>query len=210
MDINYSFYFCFDKIASLNKVFTILFFLFFPFALVAQERDTSKITFGIVQGNDTIIHKQLKQVIVFPKHNFNSKRQQRRYSRLVAKVKKVYPLAIEARELLKEYEPKYYALKDKGDRRKLMKNVEKELFSEHKEELKKWSISDGRLLLKLIDRETDQTPYNLIKEFRGDFSAAFWQGIARIFSNNLKDEYDPEGEDQMIEEIVTMIEMGYL
>ena len=66
------------------------------------------------------------------------------------------------------------------------------------------------MLLKLINRETDQTPYNLIKEFRGDFSAVFWQGIARIFSNNLKDGYDPEGEDWMIEDIVSRIEMGYL
>jgi hypothetical protein len=178
--------------------------------LKAQERDTSQITFGIVEGNDTIIHKQLKQVIVLPKREFENKRQQRRYSRLAAKVKKVYPLALEARELLKEYEPKYYALENKRDRRKLMKNLEKELFSKHKDELKTWSISDGRILLKLINRETDRTPYSLIKDFRGDASAVFWQGIARIFSNNLKDGYDPEEEDWMIEEIVTMIEMGYL
>lgn len=207
--MNYSFYFCFNNLIRLKRVLFILFFLIFSFKLIAQERDTSDITFEIIQGNDTIIHKQLKQIIVFPRHKL-SKRQQRQYSRLVAKIKKVYPLAVEARELLKVYEPQYYALKDKRDRRKLMKNVEKELFSKHKEELKKWSISDGRMLLKLIDRETDETPYNLIKEFRGDFSAVFWQGIARIFSNNLKDEYDPKGEDWMIEDIVSRIELGYL
>ncbi len=208
--MNYSFYFCFDNCVRLKKVLSILFFLFLSFELIAQERDTSDITIGIIQGRDTIIHKQLKQVNVFPDRKFDSKRQYRRYSRLVAKVKKVYPLALEARELLKEYEPEYYALKNKRDRRKLMKNVEKELFSKHKEELKKWSISDGRILLKLIDRETERTPYSIIKDFRGDVSAVFWQGIARIFSNNLKDEYDPEGDDWMIEEIVTMIEKGYL
>ena len=167
-------------------------------------------TFGFIEGNDTFIHKELKQVIVFPKRKFDSKRQERKYSRLAAKVKKVYPLAVEARELLKEYEPKYYALKDKSDRKKLMKNLEKELFSKHKEELKKWSISDGRILLKLINRETERTPYSLIKDFRGDVSAAFWQGVARIFSNNLKDGYDPDDEDWMIEEIVSLIELGYL
>ena len=193
----------------MKNLFVILFFLILASFSKAQERDTSNITFGIIEGNDTIIHKQLKQVIVFPKHNFDSKRQQRRYSRLVEKVKKVYPLAVEARELLKEYEPIYNSLDDRRDQRKLMKGVEKELFRRHESELKKWSISDGKILLKLIDRETDRTAYSLIKDFRGDVSAVFWQGIARIFSNNLKDEYDPE-EDWMIEEIVTMIEMGYL
>jgi hypothetical protein len=193
----------------LKHILLIVLILSIAIGINAQEKDTTDITFGFIEGSDTIIHKELKQVIVFPNHEF-SKRQQRRYSRLAAKVKKVYPLAVEARELLKEYEPKYYALEDKRDRKKLMKNLEKELFSKHKEELKKWSISDGRILLKLINRETERTPYSLIKDFRGDVSAVFWQGIALIFSNNLKDEYDPDEEDWMIEEIVTLIEMGYL
>ena len=193
----------------MKKLFFILFILVYSLELSAQERDTSQITFGIIEGNDTIIHKQLKQVIVLPQRKFDNKRQQRRYSRLAERVKKVYPLAVEARELLKEYEPIYNSLDDRRDQRKLMKGVEKELFRRHESELKKWSISDGKILLKLIDRETDRTAYSLIKDFRGDVSAVFWQGIARIFSNNLKDEYDPE-EDWMIEEIVTMIEMGYL
>jgi hypothetical protein len=121
----------------------------------------------------------------------------------------VYPLAVEARELLKEYEPRYYELEDQRDRRKLMKGLEKELLDKHKQELKKWSLSDGRLLLKLINRETERTPYSIIKDFRGDFSAVFWQGMARIFKNNLKDGYDPTGDDKMLEEIVTLVELGY-
>ena len=193
----------------MKNLIYIVFLLIFTLGLRAQEKDTSDITFGFIEGNDTIIHKELKQVIVFPNHKL-TKKQQRKYSRLAAKVKKVYPLAVEARELIKEYEPKYYALKDKRDRKKLMKNIEKELFSKHKEELKKWSISDGKILLKLINRETERTPYSLIKDFRGDISAVFWQGIARIFSNNLKDGYNPDNEDWMIEEIVTLIEMGYI
>jgi hypothetical protein len=88
---------------------------------------------------------------------------------------------VEARELLKKYEPRYYAMEDQRDRRKLMKNLEKELLANHKEELKKWSISDGRILLKLIHRETERTPYSIIKDFRGDVSAVFWQGIAKLF-----------------------------
>ena len=72
------------------------------------------------------------------------------------------------------------------------------------------SISDGKVLIKLIDRQTGKTGYDIIKEFKGGFSAVFWQGVARLFRNNLKDEYDPFGEDILIEEIVKLIEMGYL
>lgn len=176
----------------------------------AQNSDTSEITLGRIHGNDTIIHKDLRTVVIFPDKKFKNNRQRRRYTQYILKVKKVYPLAVEARELLKEYEPKYYALEDQKDRRKLMKQLEKELFDQHKEELKKWSISDGRILLKLINRETDRTPYSLIQDFRGDFSAVFWQGIARIFKNDLKAGYDPDDEDKILEEIVRMIEAGYL
>lgn len=164
---------------------------------------------GIVEGNDTIIKVNIEEIWIYPERKFSSKRKQRQYSRYVAKVKKVYPLAVEARILLAKYEPEYYALENQRDRRKLMKNIEKELLDKHKEKLKKWSISDGRILLKLIDRETERTAYSLIKDFRGDISAVFWQGIARIFKNNLKDEYSPEDEDQLLEEIVRKIESGY-
>ena len=90
-----------------------------------------------------------------------------------------------------------------------MKNLEKELLDKHKEELKKWSISDGKILLKLINRETNRSAYSIIENFRGEFSAVFWQGIARLFKNNLKDGYDPENEDRMLEEVVRKIESGY-
>jgi len=165
---------------------------------------------GIVtENNDTIIHKNIDEVVVFPQRKFKNKRQRRRYTRYILKVKKIYPLAVEAQALLLKYEPEYNALENKHDRRRLMKKLEKELLAAHKDELKKWSMSDGRILLKLINRETDRIPYDLIKDFRGGVSAVFWQGIARIFSNNLKSGYDPE-EDWMLEEIVTLIELGYL
>lgn len=189
----------------------IILLLCFCFAGVeAQKRDSTEIMIGIVEGNDTIIHKNIEEVLVFPKRKFKNKRQRRRYTRYILKVKKVYPVAVKARELLVKYEPEYYALEDRRDRRKLMKKLEKELLADHKEDLRKWSISDGRILLKLINRETDRTAYTLIKDFRGDIRAIFWQGIARIFSNNLKSDYDPEEEDRYLEEIVALIEAGYL
>lgn len=194
----------------MKRLFFILILSFFFVILKGQERDTSELFMGIIEGKDTLIHKNIDEVKVFPRRNFKSKRQFRRYSRYVQKVKKVYPLALKARVLLAKYEPEYYALDNKRDRRKLMKKLEKELLAEHKEDLVKWSITDGRILLKLINRETERTPYSLLKDFRGDFSAVFWQGIARLFKNNLKSGYDPDEEDRILEEIVTLIEQGYL
>jgi hypothetical protein len=193
----------------LKKGLFILILFFVSQELIAQKPDSSKLVMGIIQGDDTIITVRVKEIWVFPERKFSSKREQRYYSRYVAKVKKVYPLAVEARVLLQKYEPQYYALNTQRERRKLMKKLEHELLDQHKEELKKWSISDGKILLKLIDRETDRTAYTLIKDFRGDVSAVFWQGIARLFKNNLKDEYSPDDEDKMLEEIVKKIESGY-
>ena len=194
----------------MRRGIVIVFFLFLWGVTNAQQRDSAEVNLGMVQNGDTLIFKNIKEVVVFPDRTFKNKREYRRYTRYILKVKKVYPLAVEARKLLDEYEPRYYALEDQKDRRKLMKELERELLDEHKEELKKWSISDGRILLKLINRETERTPYALIKDFRGGFSATFWQGIARLFKNDLKDGYEPEGDDKMLEEIVTLIELGYL
>lgn len=191
-----------------------LLFIFLLFVVCfishAQECDTTSMGIGYIENGDTIIAQNIKEVTVFPKRTFKNERQHRRYSRYVQKVKKVYPVAVEARELLAKYEPQYYATDSKKERRKMMKQLEKELLAKHKDNLKKWSISDGRILLKLINRETERSAYSLIKDFRGDFSAVFWQGIARLFRNNLKDGYEPEEEDRILEEIVSLIELGEL
>ncbi|HSM47430.1 MAG TPA: DUF4294 domain-containing protein [Draconibacterium sp.] len=193
----------------MKKLIFIFILSFLRLGLNAQQQDSGQWVMGIIEGNDTIIHVKVGDVWVFPERKFTSKKQQQRYSKYVEKVKKVYPLAVEARILLQKYEPVYYSLDNQRDRRKLMKNLEKELLDKHKEELKKWSISDGKILLKLINRETDRNAYSIIKDFRGEFSAVFWQGIARLFKNNLKDGYDPEEEDRILEEVVKKIEMGY-
>ncbi len=195
----------------LKRLIYVIFLLCVSFSAVfAQEKDTNDVSVGVIQEGDTIIHQNIKEIVIVPERHFESKRMQRKYNRYVQKVKKVYPVAVEAKELLKKYEPIYYQLEDKGDKRRLMKNLEKELLAKHKDELKKWSISDGRILLKLINRETERTPYSLIQAFRGDFSAFFWQGMAKIFRNDLKAGYDPDGEDAWLEEIVALIELGYI
>lgn len=187
----------------------MVFLAAFPERARAQEKDTS-LVLGIIEKGDTIIHKNIREIVVVPQYEFRNPRQERRYNRYVEKVKKVYPYARLAGELLQEYEPRYLALDDDRDRRKMMKDIEKQLMDEYEDDLRRMTISEGRILLKLIDRETSRTSYVLIKEFRGGVPAFFWQGIARLFGSDLKAEYDPAGEDRVLEQIVTLIEVGYL
>jgi hypothetical protein len=188
----------------------LLLLLIMPVTTHAQVTDTSRMGIGIVTGQDTIIHRDIMEVWVYPPRQFSSPRYERQYYRLVQRVKKVLPYAKTANELLLKYEPEYMKLKSDRDKRRLIKKVEDQLMTQYKEEFKKLSLTDGKVLIKLIDRETGKTSFTLIKEFRGGFTATFWQGIARLFGNNLKDQFDPYGEDLLIDEIVTLIEIGYL
>jgi hypothetical protein len=111
---------------------------------------------------------------------------------------------------LREYDAELKKLKTDHQRRKFMKKVEDELREEFEGELRELTVRQGIILIKLIDRETGDTSYELVKQFRGAFSAFFWQSIARLFGHNLKLKYDPDGEDKMIEEIVLLIENGQI
>lgn len=175
-----------------------------------EEDDDDSLPFGVMQitQGDTVIKVYLKEVWVYPKKEFRSPRLERQYWRLVQRVKKVLPYAKKADELLTYYEPQYEQLTTEKEKKKLIKNIEKELMDQYKEEFKRMSINDGKVLIKLIDRETGRTGYRIIKEFRGGFSAVFWQSIAKLFGNNLKDQFEPYGEDFMLDEIATLVEQG--
>ncbi|MDR2563104.1 MAG: DUF4294 domain-containing protein [Prevotellaceae bacterium] len=160
--------------------------------------------FRIVAG-DTIFCDRLPEALV--RGRFNG-RKYRLYRKTVYNLKKVYPYAQVAKRKLAEMDAKYASLKSEKDRKKYAKQIEKELISEFDAPLRKLTISQGRMLIRLIDRETGRTSYNLVKEFRGGFGAFFWQGVARIFGNNLKTEYEPEGEDKILEELVRKCEDG--
>ena len=141
---------------------------------------------------------------------FKSKRKKKRYYRLERKVKKVYPYAQLAADKLKEYESELALLNTEKERRKVMKKVEKALKDQYGSELKKLTVSQGKILLKLIDRQTGRTSYELVKQMRGSFSVAVWQGFALLFGQNLKSQYDANGKDKWIEHIVKRIETGAL
>jgi hypothetical protein len=152
----------------------------------------------------------LQEVYIFPEPEFDSWWAERRYRRLVRNLKKVYPYAVLAGDMLEELNDELKEIDSERKRKEYIKKMEDELLAQYEDELKSLTISQGRLLIKLIDRETGDTSYELVKELRGSFSAFFWQALARLFGSNLKAEYDPDGEDQLIEQIVVRIEKGVI
>lgn len=141
---------------------------------------------------------------------FSRPRDMSRYVRTVNNVKKVYPIAKEAERLLAEIENRVDTLASNREQRAFIKQMEKELLAEYTPVLKKMTFSQGKILIKLLDRQTERTGYSIVKELRGGFRAGIYQGIGRIFGMNLKDTYDKDGDDKLIEEIIVMYEMGLL
>lgn len=139
---------------------------------------------------------------------FKSKRESWKYRRLKRYVKKVYPYAVLASQKINECNEEIIA--NPESKKLAMKKVEKALKDKYGPELKKLTMSQGKILLLLIDRETGNTAFELVKELRGGFSAAMYQGVARLFSSSLKVNYQPKGKDWMIEDIVKKIERGII
>ena len=161
---------------------------------------------SVVLNGDTIGSAQIQEVVIFPKVEFDSRRQYRRFQKMIKDLKKVYPYAQKAKYKLIEMNEEYKKLETEKQKRIYINHVEKELKDEFKDDIKKLTITQGRYLLKLIDRETGNTSYELLKEIKGSFSAVFWQTIARVFGHDLRAEYDPYGRDRLMERIVILIE----
>lgn len=166
---------------------------------------------GIRQFRADVIDGDTVQAIdMMPIYIFSSKPDMRKYERLIRNVKKVYPVAIQAEKLLAEMEAKLLEIESPKAQKAYVKSMEKELKKIYTPILKNMTFSQGKILIKLIDRQTGNTSHALVKELRGGFSAAMWQGLARIFGMNLKDTYDKDGEDAMLERIVLMYEAGLI
>lgn len=163
---------------------------------------------AIVVGADTFAYLSLPIVSVEAPMPFATKRKYAEWTRLKHNVKKAYPYAILASARLKQYEMILEKLPNEDARKAYMAVAEKQLQKEFGEELKKLTVSQGRILIKLIDRETGNTSYTLVKQLRGSFSAFMWQSLASLFGSSLKTEYDPEGEDRLIEVAIKQIESG--
>lgn len=169
-----------------------------------RGRGYSMQEWAVVDG-DTI-----PQIHILPVPVFRRPVDLRRYRRLVEAVKRVYPIAQIAKARMAEMEEELLRLPTKKEQKAYIKGVYHQIKEEYTPVLKHMTRTQGRVLLKLIDRETEHTAYEVLREFRGGFVAGFWQSVSRIFGQNLKSAYDREGEDRVIEQIVVYYEAGWL
>jgi len=175
----------------------------------AQENQLHLLPIMVI-GHDTLPQAEIAGIEIFAVKIFKTKHETQQNLRLIRNVKKVYPYAKLAGQKLREYEIILSEVETEREKNKIMKALEQEIKDEYGNELEKLTISQGKILIKLIDRETGNTSFILVKDFRGGFMAFFYQSFARIFGYDLKTKYDPDGEDQNIEIIVRMIENGVI
>ena len=165
---------------------------------------------AIIYNGDTIPHITLRLVYVYPELKFKNKRQERYYYKLVRDVKKTLPLAKEVRNAVIETYEYLETLPDEEAKQKHIKAVEKGLKKQYTPRMKKLTFSQGKLLIKLVDRECNQSSFQLVRAFMGPFKAGFYQTFAALFGASLKKEYRPDDEDKMIERVATLVENGQL
>ena len=196
------------------KWFSFFVVLWLPFAGIGQVKDMPPYKSGdqkLIAITDSILqHIILPEISIYPEPKNISYTTSRQYTQLELKVKKVYPIAKLAAKKIAVYNRVYLTFKTERERKEYVKNIEKELFAEYEPEIRSMTVSQGKILIKLIDRETGKSSFEIIKEFKGGFSAFVWQSVARIFGHNLKSEYDAASEDRMIEYIVWQIDQGMI
>lgn len=163
----------------------------------------------IVEGTDTIYYDEITASKVYSRLPKQKGKEWRKYYRLVHNFSKAYPYAIVARKLVEEADSTITADNLKGVKRdRYVNEVQKELFEVFEGQMRKLTVSQGALIMKLVDREVGKSSYNIIKGYKSGITAGFWQGIAKLFGSDLKKPYDPEGEDALTEELVHMWEAG--
>jgi hypothetical protein len=169
---------------------------------------TVKVGRVLVDG-DSVQYMEMQNIIVAPDPTFKSKRQQQAYTRLVKNVKKVLPLAKQVRQIIIETAEFTETLPPK-ERDAHLKRVEQAIVKEYKPQMKKLTFSQGKLLIKLVDRECNSTAYEAMQAFIGPVRSGMWQAFAWMFGASLKKGYDAEGTDKLTERVVLMVEAGQL
>ena len=194
-------------------IFLILFLSFIAVHLNAQEQTTTIKGYVVpicVYKGDTIPSMRMPTLYVYKPLKFKNKKQQQEYNRLVRNVKKTLPIAKEVNRAIIETYEFLQTLPDEKAREKHLSMVEKSIKEQYTPRMKQLTLSQGKLLIKLVNRETSSSSYELVKTFLGPFKAGFYQAFAAIFGASLKKEYHPEDEDALIERIIILVENGQL
>ncbi|MDR0833832.1 MAG: DUF4294 domain-containing protein [Candidatus Symbiothrix sp.] len=160
--------------------------------------------------NDTVKTLVFNDVYIYPRQEFKNKKQAEQYTKLVRDVKKVLPYAKMIRGTLIETYEYMQTLPTEKARETHLKRMETDLFAEYKPVMKKMTLAQGKLMIKLIDRECNQSSYTILKAFLGPLRAGFWNLFAGLFGASLKSDYDPAGKDAATERVVQLVEMGLL
>lgn len=164
----------------------------------------------VLVDGDSVQYMEMPNIIVAPEPTFKSKRQQQAYVRLVRNVKKVLPIAKQVRTMLIETAEYLETIPTKKEKDAHMKRVEAAIVAEYKPKMKKLTFAQGKLLIKLVDRECNSTAYEAMQAFIGPVRSGMWQAFAWMFGASLKKGYHPEGVDKLTERIVLMVEAGQL
>ena len=189
------------------------FFSFMAVHMNAQEQTTTingYLVPACIYEGDTIASLRMPTLYCFKPLNFKNNKQRQQYTRLVRNVKKTLPIAKEVNRAIIETYEFLQTLPDEKARQKHLNAVEKSVKEQYTPRMKKLTFAQGKLLIKLINRETDSSSFELVKAFLGPFKAGFYQAFAAIFGASLKKEYHPEGEDAMVEQIVLLVESGQI
>ena len=191
-------------------VFTLVLITFGLSTTQAQSRKT--LARKSLYKGDTILYVDLRPVYVYKPLKFKNKRQQQSYSRLVRNVKKTLPIAKEIKNIIIQTSLTLDTIPTERERKKYINYMEKHLKETYTPRMKKLTFSQGKLLIKLVDRECNQTSSQLVKSFMGTFKAGFYQTFAALFGASLKKEYDPDNieDDAITERVIVLVENGQI
>ena len=172
-------------------------------------KDKDKVMHYIVEGKDTIFIDEIRASKVYARLPKQKGKDWRKYYKLVHNFSKTYPYALVAKQIVARADSTIAADKLKRVKRdKYIDSVQKELFDVFEKPLRGLTVSQGALLMKLIDREIGKSSFDIIKDYKNGIAARFWNGVAKMFGSDLRKPYDPEGEDLMVEDLVKMWEDG--
>ena len=208
-----------DNFADMKRTTLLLlaFLMCIPAFCMTPESDDDKqkrilVALATIIDGDTVPTFEIMEVTIYGRREYPTARKQKKYDKLTRNVQKMYPIALEVKAILVETYLYLQTLPDDKARQEHLEKVEKGVWDQYLPIMKRCTLAQGKLLIKLIDRECNQTSYDLIKAFIGGFKAKFYQTFASLFGASLKKEYDPDNdeEDAMIEEIIWMIDNDML
>ena len=200
----------------------LLFAIALPLVAIAQSEDVAvdvdkpiftpklELQYTVIDGDSALLMELGNVIIPSVGQEFKSEKQKKAFNRLVTNVKKVLPIAKDAHQIIIETFEYLETRPDEKAKKEHMKKVEAEIYNTYKPKMKKLTYSQGKLLIKLINRECNSSSYDVVKAFMGPIRAGFWQAFAWTFGASLKKQYKPDTTDRFTEIVVLMVESGQL